>query len=41
MGKDIIFKEKNTSVSINGVELPLIPFDKYTRRYSNSPRLKM
>ncbi|MCX6738633.1 MAG: hypothetical protein NT098_01100 [Candidatus Parcubacteria bacterium] len=41
MGKDIIFKEKNTSVSINCVELPLIPFDKYARRYSNNPRLKM
>lgn len=41
MGKDIIFKEKNTSVRINGVEIPLIPFDKYSQYTSKNLRVKM
>jgi hypothetical protein len=31
MGKDVVFKENNTSVRVNGVEIPLIPFDKYLK----------
>lgn len=41
MGKDIIFREKNTAVRVNGIELPLIPFDKYSKYNPSKLRVKM
>jgi hypothetical protein len=34
MGKDIVFREKNTGVNINGTILPLIPFNIYAKKKS-------
>lgn len=36
MGKDIVFREKNTGVNINGTILPLIPFNIYAKKKSQS-----
>lgn len=41
MGKDIIFKERNTSVRINGVDIPLVPFDQYLKYTPSNLLLKM
>lgn len=36
LGKDIVFQEKNTGVNINGTVIPLIPFNIYAKKKSQS-----
>jgi hypothetical protein len=41
MGKDIIFKEGNTSVRADGGEVPLIPFNQYSKYSQADLKVKM